>query len=56
MKHVELFEGWLDSLTSGFSGKSKPAIEDYSYQGSNFRYAKDMWDHPERYNLRVKVK
>lgn len=50
MKHVELFEGWLDSLTSGFSGKSKPAPEDYSYQGSKFRYAKDMWDHPERYN------
>jgi hypothetical protein len=50
MKHIKLFEGWLDSLTSGFSGKSKPAPEDYSYQGSKFRDAKDMWDHPERYN------
>jgi len=48
MKHLELFEGWL----SGFSGKSKEP-EDYSYQGSKFRDAKDMWDHPERYNKDV---
>lgn len=53
MKHVQLFEGWLDSLTSGFSGKSKPEPEDYSYQKSKFRDASDMWSHPERYNKDV---
>lgn len=53
MKHLQLFEGWLDSLTSGFSGRSKKEPEDYSYRGSKFRDAKDMWDHPERYNKDV---